>query len=103
MGKIIGRGRIRTFEGISHQIYSLTRLSTSVHARGCTSLAHARRASVGAGSIVQNAFVFNTRLRGFAIAPRQPVLKSSAGVPEADLKVGGLVRGALHDDLIRRV
>ena len=29
----IGRGRIRTFEGISHQIYSLTRLSTSVHAR----------------------------------------------------------------------
>ena len=28
-----GRGRIRTCEGISHQIYSLTRLSTSVHAR----------------------------------------------------------------------
>src|SRR4051794_32638597 len=28
-----GRGRIRTCEGVSHQIYSLTRLSTSVHAR----------------------------------------------------------------------
>src|SRR5688572_15498935 len=28
-----GRGWIRTNEGISHQIYSLTRLSTSVHAR----------------------------------------------------------------------
>ena len=29
-----GRGRIRTFEGISHQIYSLTPLATWVHARG---------------------------------------------------------------------
>ena len=29
----IGRGWIRTNEGISHQIYSLTRLATSVHAR----------------------------------------------------------------------
>jgi hypothetical protein len=28
-----GRGRIRTFEGISHQIYSLTPLATWVHAR----------------------------------------------------------------------
>ena len=28
-----GRGWIRTSEGISHQIYSLTRLATSVHAR----------------------------------------------------------------------
>lgn len=28
-----GRGRIRTCEGISHQIYSLTRLAASVHAR----------------------------------------------------------------------
>src|SRR5687767_2287444 len=28
-----GRGWIRTIEGISHQIYSLTRLATSVHAR----------------------------------------------------------------------
>ena len=28
-----GRGWIRTNEGISHQIYSLTRLATSVHAR----------------------------------------------------------------------
>src|SRR4051812_11680061 len=28
-----GRDRIRTCEGVSHQIYSLTRLSTSVHAR----------------------------------------------------------------------
>src|SRR5690349_8902367 len=31
--QVDGRGRIRTFEGISHQIYSLTRLATSVHAR----------------------------------------------------------------------
>src|SRR5439155_27351927 len=29
-----GRGRIRTCEGISHQIYSLTPLATWVHARG---------------------------------------------------------------------
>ena len=29
-----GRGRIRTFEGVSHQIYSLTPLATWVHARG---------------------------------------------------------------------
>ncbi len=28
-----GRGRIRTCEGISHQIYSLTPLATWVHAR----------------------------------------------------------------------
>jgi hypothetical protein len=28
-----GRGWIRTNEGISHQIYSLTRLAASVHAR----------------------------------------------------------------------
>ena len=33
----IGRGRIRTFEGISHQIYSLTPLATWVHARGWSS------------------------------------------------------------------
>ncbi len=31
--KSTGRGRIRTFEGISHQIYSLTPLATWVHAR----------------------------------------------------------------------
>ena len=30
-----GRGRIRTFEGISQQIYSLSRLAASVHARRC--------------------------------------------------------------------
>ena len=32
---INGRGRIRTYEGISHQIYSLTPLATWVHARLC--------------------------------------------------------------------
>ena len=35
----IGRGRIRTFEGISHQIYSLTPLATWVHARSSVNFA----------------------------------------------------------------
>ena len=40
-----GRGRIRTFEGISHQIYSLTPLATWVHARPINGTAdHSRRA-----------------------------------------------------------
>jgi hypothetical protein len=39
-----GHGRIRTFEGVSHQIYSLTRLSTSVRARA---VAEYPRSSLG--------------------------------------------------------
>src|SRR5689334_14434257 len=76
----IGRGRIRTFEGISHQIYSLTRLSTSVRARVLVPW-------FGAGSIFQRPGIFN-------LAPSLP------GVVKIDLQIGRLGVGRGYLDLV---
>ena len=58
-----GQGRIRTFEGISHQIYSLTRLAASVPTRIVSPRTSPPEAGVG----------FEPTTNGFAIRPLGPL------------------------------
>src|SRR5258708_39635894 len=77
----IGRGRIRTFEGISHQIYSLTRLATSVHAR------LASRGILGGRANVSMAMEGHGSAGGAMNASCQDAKKSPLYHPLSDLGV----------------
>src|SRR3954451_21887737 len=84
--KLNGRGRIRTFEGISHQIYSLTPLATWVHARRGAN----RRAIIGG-----LASGFKAPDGAYRVEPAV-----SAGVAKVDGERFGAGAGAVDRDAV---
>src|SRR3982750_2635929 len=65
-----GRGRIRTCEGISHQIYSLTPLATWVHARASSRKSVPAAGRVDRGGSIRPSDRFSRRRENGFVTPR---------------------------------